>query len=154
MLKKIIIITLCLGFLISGFSYYINSNEYYLNNMASDGYSGFGHSRDSNSFIADGCGINTSLDVVTGLCWDIDFTRAATKQWSTNTAYTEPSWNTSSKSYIWPGGRVDTDYPAFNYCDDLVLGDQTDWRLPDVSELMTLQSDISNTCTDLVSFGF
>lgn len=138
------------------FSYYTNTVKFFEDSRKPDGYSGYSLEREANDFIVDGCGTDTMLDTVTGLCWDKHMSRTgSTIAWSTNTAYPEPTW--TGTSYNWPIGRVDTDYPAFNFCDDLTVGGNTDWRVPTLDELLSLSNEIDpkfSTCITLESFGF
>jgi len=142
--------------LLSVDAYYTNINRYFDDSRKADGFYGFALERTSNEFIVDGCGSGTMLDTVTGLCWDKNMNHnGSTLQWSTVNTYREPVWNNATKIYSYPSGKVN--YPAFAYCEDLVLSGQTDWRLPSDNELHTLIDQIGvlgQTCTTLTGFGF
>lgn len=160
LLKKIKIVSIiCLILIVSSFlsfAYYTNLNKFYEESRTNDGYNGFSLERKSEGFIENGCGTDTMLDTVTGLCWEKNMNSAAIIKWSTSPAYQEPIWNKSTKSYIWPIGRINTDYPIFNYCNNLTLGENNDWRVPSRDELMTILNELYNesTCSKLSSFGF
>jgi len=149
-----ILITIILWFSNSN-AYYTNINKYFSDSRIADGYSGFALQRYSNEFIVDGCGSGTMLDTLTGLCWDKNMNHNGSMlQWST-VSTTEPVWNNVSKNYTYVSDKIN--YPAFSYCEDLILGGNTDWRLPSLNELNTLLDEIGAsgaTCTTLTGFGF
>jgi hypothetical protein len=141
--------------LVSG--YFTNTNKFYSDSNKDDGFSGVALERDSTDFISDGCGTGTMLDTVTNRCWQKDLNSIGTKQWATNSAYTEPTWNLTNNNYTYPVGRVKSDYPAFESCDDLVLGGNSNWKLPSRKELFSLTDEIGgsgSTCSTLIGFGF
>jgi hypothetical protein len=71
----------------------------------------------------------------TWLKWEIT-SSTTTYEWATNTAYTEPSWDWTNYDYVseW---RVETDYPAFQYCTDK----WPEWRLPTRKEMFSIMTD-------------
>jgi hypothetical protein len=143
--------------LVSG--YFTNTNKFYSDSNKDGGLAmgSFGLERNSTDFRSNGCGTGTMLDTVTNRCWQKDLNSIGTKQWATNSAYTEPTWNLTNNNYTYPVGRVKSDYPAFEYCDDLVLGGNSNWKLPSRKELFTLTDEIGgsgSTCTTLTGFGF
>ncbi len=150
-----VILTFVVFFSINGIAYYTNLGKW-LDQQTNSYVDGEGQQRLLEDFIEDGCGSDTMLDTVTGLCWDKNLNRnGSTLQWALNNAYPEPLW--SGAGYTWPAGRVDTDYPAFKACNDLMVGGNTDWRMPTRAELLTLIDEIGvsgTTCTTLTSFGF
>lgn len=144
--------------ILSSFGFYTNIFRYYEDSRRSDGASGFAFERTSNEFIVDGCGSGTVLDTVTALCWQKDLSSAgvATKAWATSTAYAQPTWDNSTKTYSYPSAAK-ANYPVFAYCEDLSLGGNTDWRVPSISEYYTLVDEIGGngaTCTRLGTIGF
>ncbi len=147
-------------FLIALFSlnaYFTNVNKFLVDSIKDDGNGGLALERESNEFIVDGCGEGTMLDTLTGLCWIKNMSLGGSLAWAINSSYPEPVFNISTKSYDWPSGRVDTDYPAFKYCNDLVLGGRDDWRLPSKKELFSLIDQIGasgSTCITLEGFSF
>lgn len=114
--------------LVSSFGYYINMNKFFAQeNKVADGYGGYILQRDNNDFIDEGCGTETILDVVTGLCWDKNMNRAgATMIWSS----------------------------ANTYCSGLSHPSGGTWRLPTNNEAMTLIDEKGNICTSLGTIGF
>jgi hypothetical protein len=141
--------------LVSG--YFTNTNKFYSDSNKDGGFSGVALERDSTDFIIDGCGSGTMLDTVTNRCWQKDLNSNGNKQWSTSTTYDEPTWNLTNNNYTYPVGRVKSDYPAFEYCDDLVLGGNSNWKLPSRKEFFSLTDEIGgsgSTCSTLIGFGF
>ena len=156
--KKIIFgitVLFVLIFSMSTFAYYTNIGKW-LDQQTNPYVDGEGQIRLAEDFIEDGCGTDTILDTVTGLCWTKNLNVASgTRQWATDNSYPEPTWTGSG--YSWPSGRVDTDYPAFNECNQLSTGGNSDWRMPTRAELLTLINEIGpsgTTCTTLDGFGF
>ena len=137
-------------------AYYTNLNKYFSDSKTNDVNGGVALKRISTEFIVEGCGTGTMLDSVTGLCWDKNLNHnGSSLQWSTVNTYAEPTWNNVTKVYSYPSGKAA--YPAFSYCEDLILGGNTDWRLPSKNELHTLIDQIGasgSTCTTITSFGF
>jgi len=154
----VLLLSVCMISMSSLFAYYTNIHKFFNDNRQSDGQGGFGQERQQEEFIVDGCGIDTMLDTLTGLCWDKNFNHnGATLQWAIDVSYREPKWNKTTKAYDYPVGRTVDDYPAFKYCEELVLGSHNDWRLPSRNELMTLASEAGpsgHSCSNLHSFGF
>lgn len=158
--KKKIIFGLAIFFVlvvsISTFAYYTNIGRWLDQQRNNDGFGGEGQIRLAVDFIEDGCGIDTMLDTVTGLCWTKNLNIAnGTRQWALDNSYPEPTW--TGTGYSWPSGRSETDYPAFNECNQLSIGGNSDWRLPTRAELLTLIHEIGpsgTTCTTLTNFGF
>jgi hypothetical protein len=112
---------------LSSLAYYTNigkwldERENYVN--------GEGQKRLAEDFIVDGCGSETILDTVTGLCWDKNLNRHGTSKWSN----------------------------AVSDCDGSTHAGHSDWRLPQRDELMTLVDLIGGggtTCSTLGVFGF
>lgn len=131
--KKIIFITVLTLFTILlslfTFSYYTNTAKFFEDSRKADGFSGYALEREANDFIVDGCGADTMLDTVTGLCWDKSLNRHGTSNWAT----------------------------ALTDCSNLNHAGHSDWRLPERDELMTLIDEIGgdgSTCTTLSGFGF
>jgi len=153
----VLLLSVCMISTSSLFAYYTNIHKFFNDNRQSDGQGGFGQERQQEEFIVDGCGTDTMLDTLTGLCWDKNFNHnGATLQWAVDVTYREPKWNKTTKAYDYPVGRTVDDYPAFKYCEELSLGSHNDWRLPSRGELMTLASEAGpngHSCSNLQSFG-
>lgn len=129
--KKIIFIYLLLIIILIApiFSYYVNVYIFFETSKKNDGYGGLAQERNQSDFIVDGCGTNTMLDVITGLCWQKDFDTGGEMTWAN----------------------------AISYCDTLDLGGHSDWSLPSNNQLMTLIDEIGvsgATEVTLESFGF
>ena len=159
--KRLKIISIVLLFTIItslSYAYFTNPNKFFEDSIKNDGHNGLALEREATEFIVNGSGEGTMLDTVTGLTWDLNMNHnGATLKWALDNGYAEPIWNQTTKSYMWSSGRVDSDYPAFKYCNDLVLGDYDDYRLPSRDELMTLIDEIGgsgSTCSTLSTFGF
>lgn len=148
------------------FSFYTNFEKYYnVNSAKVDGYSGFALERDSQEFIVDGCGFETILDTLTGLCWqrhlfgidnnvvnidgDIDLILNFTNYNSINYGGSCLNGLNDGKT-CWYGAKA--------YCDNLILGGYSDWRLPERDEFKTICNEIRELeitrPTILESFGF
>jgi len=138
-------------------AYYTNITRFYDDSRKADGFGGFALERTSNEFIVNGCGVGTMLDTLTDLCWDRNLNHnGSTIQWSTVNTYEEPIWNNVTKVYSYPNGTK-ANYPAFAYCEDLVIDSNSDFRLPTSLELFTLIDQtgaFGSTCTTLTGFGF
>lgn len=153
-----IIISIIFTFLLFSIitAYYTNINKFFEDSRINDGNSGFALQRFSNEFIVDGSGIETMLDIVTGITWDKNLNHNAVGlEWALDNSYTEPTWNSITKVYSYPSGKVN--YPAFAYCEDLILGDYDDYRLPTKAKLLTLINEVGvagSTCSTLSVFGF
>lgn len=142
-------------FSLFSFAYYTNTNKFFQESRKDDGlaFNTLALERENDDFITNGCGSGTMLDTVTGLCWQKDMGNS--RVWSTDNSYSQPTWSDINKNYSYPSGKAN--YPAFSYCDDLVLGDNDDWRMPSSNELMTLIDEIGalgSTCAKLLTFGF
>ncbi len=88
--------------------------------------SGLGQKRNVSDFILNGCGSGTILDNLTKRCWQQSLSGV------------EMEWLT-----------------AKNYCENLELGNHSDWELPDLKELATLLGYSSETIQTIVtSYGF
>lgn len=75
-------------------------------------------------------GKNGYKDSATDLYWATN--NQISRMWASNPNYREPVWD--GVFYIYPSGRIATDYPAFNHCTALGAG----WRLPSKKELLSI----------------
>jgi hypothetical protein len=113
---------------LSSLAYYTNIGKW-LDEQENSYVDGEGQKRLAEDFIVDGCGSETMLDTVTGLCWDKNLNRHGTSTWSN----------------------------AVSDCDGSTHAGHSDWRLPQRDELMTLVDLIGGdetTCSTLGVFGF
>jgi hypothetical protein len=126
MVKKIMVSVVVLLSLTFGFIYAVELSSL----MSQQNHfheGGLGQKRLPVSFVKDGCGTGTIKDKDTNLCWE-----------------QKPS-NTGKKHAI-----------AKTYCENLVLGSNSNWRLPQKAELMTLlyHNGAGSTVSHLNSIGF
>lgn len=141
-------------FVVISFAYYTNINKF-LDEQQNVYVDGECQERLAEDFINNGCGTDTILDTVTGICWAKNLNQGSgTKKWAINNTYPEPIW--TGTEYNW-GSQSDTDYPAFKICNDLTTGGHSDWRMPTRAELLTLINESGSsgsTCSSLTNFGF
>lgn len=92
------------------------------------------------------------------LYWVRDLSLTGQHKWSVfdDASYPEPIWNETSGSYIYNSslGRVQSDYPAFMYCENLELDGYTNWRISSIDELLNLSDTIGWLETNFSSYGF
>jgi len=67
------------------------------------------------------------------LCWQKNFSSAGKLSWALDNAYLVPVWNKYNSTYFYPNGSS-SNYPAFEYCENLVLDGYSNWQLPLLSE--------------------
>ena len=82
------------------------------------------------------------FDSINNLHWHRNLSLTGQHQWAIVGNYDQPIWNTSTNSYIYPLGRSSSDYPAFEYCENLVLCSYNDWRLSGRHEMLSLGYDL------------
>lgn len=161
MVKKYLIsILIILTFIFSSyisFSYFTNIYLYFEESRNYDDINGgYGILRNETHFINNGCGDDTILDTLTGLCWPKNMLIGGQRAWATNINYLQPTWNDGTKTYSYPSAAKNN-YPIFSFCEDLVLGGNSDWRVAGVNEIFSLSSDVGdteNSCNKLEEIGF
>jgi len=126
-------------------SYDENGNEVTNGSVKDDGYYQIGKIPSYTRDIAK----EVVIDNITGLMWQDNVeAKMVTKPWLTNGNY-----NTCHKDTTSPACNDTSGDTAAKYCEDLILGGYTDWRLPTIKEL-TLIRDRSryNPTIDINSF--
>ncbi len=77
-------------------------------------------------------------DKNTWLIWQSNW-KTVQLSWSNKCYYEKPIWNNINKEYDYEKGRSKSDYPAFKYCEDLILWWYFDWKLPNKEELLSIK---------------